>query len=128
MQAQYGPNPKKMREIVSEMYNKYGWRKGIMRGFWVRCAIPTDLEETSVVVLADLQWTSLFVSDYGGEGDSGLRWILRWLRVHKEERTETIGSEGPARLGNVERWCDRRNQLLDCLVSGVAAQGQSSSH
>lgn len=36
MQAQYGPNPKKMREIVSDMYNKYGWRQGIMRGFWVR--------------------------------------------------------------------------------------------
>ena len=35
MQAQYGPNPRKLREIVAEMYTKYGWRQGIMRGYWV---------------------------------------------------------------------------------------------
>ncbi|KAM0793611.1 hypothetical protein ACM66B_001044 [Microbotryomycetes sp. NB124-2] len=35
MQAQYSTNPKKMREIVSDMYSKYGWSKGIMRGYWI---------------------------------------------------------------------------------------------
>lgn len=35
MQAQYGPNPRKLRDIVSEMYTTYGWRQGIMRGYWV---------------------------------------------------------------------------------------------
>lgn len=36
LQAQYGPNPKRLRDIVGEMYSKYGWRQGIMRGYWVR--------------------------------------------------------------------------------------------
>lgn len=36
LQAQYGPNPKRLRDIVGEMYRKYGWKNGIMRGYWVR--------------------------------------------------------------------------------------------
>ncbi|GAA5982233.1 hypothetical protein JCM11641_006234 [Rhodosporidiobolus odoratus] len=35
LQAQYGPNPKRLRDIVGEMYGKYGWRHGIMRGYWI---------------------------------------------------------------------------------------------
>ncbi|ORY90170.1 mitochondrial carrier domain-containing protein [Leucosporidium creatinivorum] len=35
MQAQYGPNPRKLREIVAEMYTKYGWKQGIFRGYWI---------------------------------------------------------------------------------------------
>ncbi|GAA6038636.1 hypothetical protein JCM8097_009459 [Rhodosporidiobolus ruineniae] len=35
LQAQTGPNPKRLRDIVGEMYSKYGWRQGIMRGYWV---------------------------------------------------------------------------------------------
>ncbi|GAA5855068.1 hypothetical protein JCM8547_002368 [Rhodosporidiobolus lusitaniae] len=35
LQAQYGPNPKRLRDIVGEMYSKYGWRQGIMRGYWI---------------------------------------------------------------------------------------------
>ncbi|GAA5862342.1 hypothetical protein JCM1840_004151 [Sporobolomyces johnsonii] len=35
MQAQYGANPKRLREVVGEMFSKYGWRKGIMRGYWI---------------------------------------------------------------------------------------------
>lgn len=35
LQAQYGPNPKRLRDIVGEMYAKYGWRQGIFRGYWV---------------------------------------------------------------------------------------------
>ncbi|TKA52745.1 hypothetical protein B0A53_04199 [Rhodotorula sp. CCFEE 5036] len=34
LQAQYGPNPKRLRDIVGEMYSKYGWKNGIMRGYW----------------------------------------------------------------------------------------------
>lgn len=36
LQAQYGTNPKRLRDIVGEMYSKYGWKNGIMRGYWVR--------------------------------------------------------------------------------------------
>ncbi|GAA6008973.1 uncharacterized protein JCM10292_001742 [Rhodotorula paludigena] len=35
LQAQYGPNPKRLRDIVGEMYAKYGWRQGIFRGYWI---------------------------------------------------------------------------------------------
>ncbi|GAA5837298.1 hypothetical protein JCM9279_005644 [Rhodotorula babjevae] len=35
LQAQYGPNPKRLRDIVGEMYRKYGWKNGIMRGYWI---------------------------------------------------------------------------------------------
>ncbi|GAA6002627.1 hypothetical protein JCM10207_007600 [Rhodosporidiobolus poonsookiae] len=35
LQAQYGANPKRLRDIVGEMYGKYGWRQGIMRGYWI---------------------------------------------------------------------------------------------
>ena len=35
MQGQYGEG-KKLRGVVGDMYNEWGWRKGIMRGFWVR--------------------------------------------------------------------------------------------
>ncbi|SGY17405.1 BQ5605_C015g07775 [Microbotryum silenes-dioicae] len=35
MQAQYGPNPKRLREIVGEMHQKWGWKRGIMRGYWI---------------------------------------------------------------------------------------------
>ncbi|GAA5878222.1 hypothetical protein JCM3774_005847 [Rhodotorula dairenensis] len=35
LQAQYGPNPKRLRDIVGEMYSKYGWKNGIMRGYWI---------------------------------------------------------------------------------------------
>lgn len=38
LQAQYGPNPKRLRDIVGEMYTKYGWKNGIMRGYWVSAA------------------------------------------------------------------------------------------
>ncbi|CEQ38770.1 SPOSA6832_00228, partial [Sporobolomyces salmonicolor] len=31
----YGANPKRLREVVGEMFAKYGWRKGIMRGYWI---------------------------------------------------------------------------------------------
>ncbi|BGP12349.1 hypothetical protein JCM10213_006520 [Rhodosporidiobolus nylandii] len=35
LQAQTGPNPKRLRDVVGEMYSKYGWRQGIMRGYWI---------------------------------------------------------------------------------------------
>ncbi|GAA5981146.1 hypothetical protein JCM10908_003999 [Rhodotorula pacifica] len=38
LQAQYGPNPKRLRDIVGEMYSKYGWKNGIMRGYWITFA------------------------------------------------------------------------------------------
>jgi solute carrier family 25 carnitine/acylcarnitine transporter 20/29 len=36
MQGQYGAEGKKrLREVVGDMYREWGWRRGIMRGFWV---------------------------------------------------------------------------------------------
>lgn len=36
MQGQYGgKDDKKLRVVVSEMWKNWGFRKGIMRGYWV---------------------------------------------------------------------------------------------
>lgn len=35
MQGQYGNEGKRLRDVVGDMYREYGWRKGIMRGYWV---------------------------------------------------------------------------------------------
>jgi hypothetical protein len=42
LQAQYGPNPKRLRDIVGEMYSKYGWKNGIMRGYWVSASFQVE--------------------------------------------------------------------------------------
>ncbi|KAJ8697255.1 hypothetical protein PTI98_007052 [Pleurotus ostreatus] len=39
MQGQYGAaSDKKLREIVREMWSEWGFRKGVMRGYWVTVA------------------------------------------------------------------------------------------
>ncbi|KAI0632244.1 mitochondrial carrier [Trametes polyzona] len=39
MQGQYGsPSDKRLRAVVSEMWRDWGFRKGIMRGYWVTVA------------------------------------------------------------------------------------------
>ncbi len=39
MQGQYGqPGDKKLRVAVNEMWTEWGFRKGIMRGYWVTVA------------------------------------------------------------------------------------------
>ncbi|KAL5531850.1 hypothetical protein ACEPAF_5413 [Sanghuangporus sanghuang] len=39
MQGQYGsPGDKRLRAVVSEMWSRWGFRKGVMRGFWVTVA------------------------------------------------------------------------------------------
>ena len=39
MQGQYGsPGDKRLRVVVSEMWKDWGFRKGIMRGYWVTVA------------------------------------------------------------------------------------------
>ncbi|GAA5844924.1 hypothetical protein JCM5353_000717 [Sporobolomyces roseus] len=35
MQANQSINPKGLRQVVGEMYEKHGWKKGIMRGYWI---------------------------------------------------------------------------------------------
>ncbi|KAL8292982.1 hypothetical protein RQP46_000676 [Phenoliferia psychrophenolica] len=35
MQGQYGSEGKRLRDVVGDMYRQYGWRKGIMRGYWI---------------------------------------------------------------------------------------------
>lgn len=39
MQAQYGkPNDKRLREVIGELWREWGFKKGILRGFWVTVA------------------------------------------------------------------------------------------
>ena len=42
MQGQYGKEGKKLREVVGGMYREWGWKRGIMRGFWVSLGIPYE--------------------------------------------------------------------------------------
>ncbi|KAK4705446.1 hypothetical protein P7C70_g771, partial [Phenoliferia sp. Uapishka_3] len=35
MQGQYGEGGKRLRDVVGDMYRQYGWRQGIMRGYWI---------------------------------------------------------------------------------------------
>lgn len=40
MQGQYGgKDDKRLRVVVSDMWKQYGFRKGIMRGYWVRVSL-----------------------------------------------------------------------------------------
>lgn len=40
MQGQYGAETdKRLRAVVSEMWKDWGFRKGIMRGYWVSCVM-----------------------------------------------------------------------------------------
>ena len=39
MQGQYGsPGDKRLRAVVSDMWRDWGFKKGIMRGYWVTVA------------------------------------------------------------------------------------------
>ena len=40
MQGQYGDkSDKRLRDVAKEMWTQWGFRKGIMRGYWVRIRI-----------------------------------------------------------------------------------------
>jgi hypothetical protein len=42
MQGQYGnPTDKRLRVVMREMWAEWGFRKGIMRGYWVRPPSPS---------------------------------------------------------------------------------------
>ena len=50
MQGQYGAETdKRLRAVVSEMWKDWGFRKGIMRGYWVSCEIKIVLLDTTDV-------------------------------------------------------------------------------
>jgi len=41
MQGQYGAKTdKRLRTVVSEMWTQWGFRKGVMRGYWVTNILP----------------------------------------------------------------------------------------
>jgi solute carrier family 25 carnitine/acylcarnitine transporter 20/29 len=48
MQANQSTTPKRLKDVVGEMYKKYGWKKGIMRGYWVRCHPSSRRDEINL--------------------------------------------------------------------------------
>lgn len=48
MQGQYGRGGKRLRDVVGGMYREYGWRQGIMRGYWVRRLLPSRMLRTAL--------------------------------------------------------------------------------
>lgn len=56
MQGQYGSaSDKRLRDVVREMWVQWGFRKGIMRGFWVN----SKLSEKSTSLASHTQYRSL---------------------------------------------------------------------
>jgi solute carrier family 25 (mitochondrial carnitine/acylcarnitine transporter), member 20/29 len=50
MQGQYGAlGDKKLRHVAQEMWSQWGFRQGIMRGFWVRMNFWSTSLETSLI-------------------------------------------------------------------------------
>ena len=80
MQGQYGgADDKKLGRVVSDMWKQFGFRDGIMRGYWV-------------------SWTPhvfaiTLTSGHRCAGDSSVCWVLRGLRNDK------AGVSAPARPG-----------------------------
>lgn len=76
MQAQYTRGGgKRLREVVGDMYREYGWRKGIMRGYWVRAAFcpvarPFVRYEGEMVEL--MRMGGLLYTAHGRPRDSGV--------------------------------------------------------
>lgn len=63
LQAQYGPNPKRLRDIVGEMYTKYGWKNGIMRGYWVSAPVFSDRVLCQASFASAVRLTRVLISD-----------------------------------------------------------------
>jgi hypothetical protein len=64
MQGQYGnPSDKRLRVVAREMWAEWGFRKGVMRGYWVRRA------------LFFLGGFLMLFQGHCGERDSGLCWV-----------------------------------------------------
>lgn len=56
MQGQYGAETdKRLRAVVSEMWKNWGFKKGIMRGYWVSCAGQL---KASLLHMTDMQYSS----------------------------------------------------------------------
>ena len=65
MQGQYGnPSDKRLRVVVREMWAEWGFRKGVMRGYWVR-------PDFCCCFLLGLTFCSI-LQGHRGERDSGL--------------------------------------------------------
>jgi hypothetical protein len=70
MQGQYGAETdKRLRAVVSEMWKNWGFRKGIMRGYWVSCMMNLKLVRLTLVRIGNcctgdtcLCWVWIFVS------------------------------------------------------------------
>ena len=71
MQGQYGSaTDKRLRTVVSEMWSQWGFRKGIMRGYWV-CSSSSPVSSTSLTNCAGNR----------RKGDSCICWVsVRYVK------------------------------------------------
>lgn len=74
MQGQYGAaTDKRLRDIMREMWSEFGFRKGVMRGYWVSL-LPFVL----TYGVHDSHWCSvLYRIGYGRQRDPGICWVSR---------------------------------------------------
>ena len=69
MQGQYGrPGDKKLRAVVSEMWSEWGFRKVIMRGYWITVAreIPAYAGCVPLIVAFSHPYSSFVFRFYAG--------------------------------------------------------------
>ena len=84
MQGQYGnPLDKRLRVVAREMWAEWGFRKGIMRGYWVR-RLSLFFFSFFLVVSdggKEAETTFLMSQGYRGERDPGLCGVRRHDRL-----------------------------------------------
>lgn len=104
MQGQYGqPADKKLSAVAADMWREWGFKNGVMRGFWVTVAreVPAYAGESSSLVTFDAE-SRIF--------DDASR-VLCWLRNDQEISRQEAGcaaSSTAADLGIANVWCHRR--------------------
>ena len=100
MQGQYGAvDDKRLSRVAIDLYKKWGFRKGVMRGFWVHSHVIQ-------VYLMHLM-SSRDISGNRSKRDPGIRWVsrktalfaystltfLRWQLLHWLEPSQTLDHE-----------------------------------
>lgn len=83
MQAQYGgQSDRKLRQVAADLWREHGFRRGVMRGFWVRCLAGWY----GGVQVVFYSFTVGLVALHTGHccpRNAGLCWLLRRIHIHK---------------------------------------------
>ena len=78
MQSQYGGTAdRKLRQVAAQLWREHGFRRGIMRGFWVRAGRREVVDGPVMLIQARP------CAGHGRTRDARLCWLLRRLHQGK---------------------------------------------